>query len=225
LWDFNANAFHALQEVFSCYGLHLSNVRFLDFFRVYSDFNRGLWDAWRQGKVVKNELICLRFQYTIDKLQIRNIDPDEMNELYLIEMSKQKRLIDGTENLLSYLKLKGYKLFIITNGFTRMQHKKMESSGIKDYFGKIYISEEIKSAKPAKKIFEYALKSSNARKSGSLMIGDNFETDITGALDFGMDAMYLELSGKKEIVQSFTQIQCKRNFYKVHSLSDIKLIL
>ena len=58
------------------------------------------------------------------------------------------------------------------------------------YFSRVYISEDIKAPKPGREIFEYAVKSSNARKKSSLVVGDDWESDIQGALNFGIDAVY-----------------------------------
>ena len=43
--------------------------------------------------------------------------------------------------------------------------------------------------KPNPKIFKHALKMANASKVNSIMIGDNLEADILGALNIGMDAI------------------------------------
>jgi putative hydrolase of the HAD superfamily len=78
-------------------------------------------------------------------------------------------------------------MHIITNGFSEVQRKKLFNCGLSGFFTKVFISEEIQSNKPHRQIFEYALKSTNAKKKRSVMIGDNWETDIEGALKFGMD--------------------------------------
>ena len=43
--------------------------------------------------------------------------------------------------------------------------------------------------KPAKAYFDYALKVSGANRKTTLMIGDNLQSDILGALNAGLDAM------------------------------------
>ena len=70
-----------------------------------------------------------------------------------------------------------------------IQFKKIENSGLSKYFSKIITSEEAGVKKPNPIIFEYALQQTNAISSESIMIGDNWEADIMGALDFGMEAI------------------------------------
>lgn len=192
LWDFKTNSKIAMKSAFSLLDLDQVDVSFEDFYTAYARHNKALWEAYRKNKVKKKELTFQRFQFTFDELNISGIDANKMNELYLHEMPKQNQLVDGTLELLNILKAKNYKLFIITNGFKEVQHKKLQSSELDSYFTKVFISEEIRAPKPSREIFEYALKSANAKKSRSLMIGDDWEVDVLGALRFGMDAVHYQ---------------------------------
>lgn len=197
LWDFKTNSLHALQTTFDNYKLEAAGVSFSDFFNVYTKHNHQLWEAYRNKQVRKKELTNLRFQLTFNDLGIAGINANQMNDMYLAEMPKQNNLLDGAIELLEYLKSKSYKLSIITNGFKEVQHKKMLNSGLQPYFDKVFISEEVKAPKPDPIIFEYAIKSTNAKKASSLMIGDDYEVDIKGALDFGIDAVFFCPSADK----------------------------
>ncbi len=221
LWDFNTNSYYAMKNAFARFERQLNETEFELFFGAYYENNRLLWDEYRKGNVMKRELVSLRFQKTFDELQIKGIDPLEMNDIYLDEMPVQKRLVNGAEPVLEYFKKRGYKLFIITNGFTQVQHRKLESAGIRKYFTKIFISEEIRSPKPAREIFEHALKSANAPKARSLMIGDDFESDIKGALNYGIDAIYLESQGKNTndlLPESFSS---RNKLFRISILNEI----
>ncbi len=221
LWDFNTNSFYALKKAFAFYHLQCGNTSFQRFYDAFAENNSFLWEEYRKNKVVKKELIRLRFQHTFHDLNISGINPEEMNEIYLTGMPKQKKLMNGAKQLLDYLKLKGYVLSIITNGFTCVQIGKLHATGIKSYFRKVVISEEIKSPKPSPKIFEHALKSTNAPKRSSLMIGDDMEADVKGALNFGMDAVLFDpLKKYPDILQE--EICCfKNSLYIINELSDL----
>jgi putative hydrolase of the HAD superfamily len=174
---------------------------------------------------MKNELKKLRFQKTFDELKIKNVKPDEINSYYLHEMPKQNKLIDGAEEILAYLKSKGYLLFIVTNGFKEVQFKKLETAKLTNYFDKVFISEEIKAPKPDPKIFEYAIKSANAPKQKSLMIGDDFEIDVKGALNYGIDAVFLT-SDKLVDHQNIDFVeQRKQKCYFIDELKNLKEII
>lgn len=190
LWDFKTNSRCAMQNTFNVLKLENNGFEFDLFFETYNKYNTELWTAYRKRTILKKELTRKRFQLTFDQLGISGVDAIQMNDLYLQEMPKQSYLIDGAETCLKYLKAKGYRLFIITNGFKEVQHKKLKSAGLETFFEKVFISEEIKMPKPGREIFEHAVKSSNARKKTSLMIGDDWDVDIYGALKFGIDAVY-----------------------------------
>lgn len=225
LWDFEENSYHALHAAFNHFGIRKQGVEFDKFFSVYSCHNSSLWEFYRQKKVVKNELKELRFQNTFDEMKIAGVDANRMNAFYLLEMPGQNRLIDGARDLLEYLKLKGCHLYIITNGFKEVQHKKLETSNLSGYFKKIFISEDIKATKPDRKFFEYAVKSANAPKSQSIVVGDNFETDVKGALNFGIDAVFFNPSFSDTQQKIHLVKHGKNVYYTVSSLSVLLNIL
>ncbi|WP_372653011.1 YjjG family noncanonical pyrimidine nucleotidase [Draconibacterium sp.] len=190
LWDFKTNSRCAMLKTYEMLKLDKGSVKFDVFFDEYCRNNDELWLAYRRKEVTKKELTRQRFQLTFDSLDIDTIDALVMNDMYLKEMPKHSHLIDGAREVLDYARSKGYRLFIITNGFKEVQHEKLKQAGLQNYFEKVFISEEIKIPKPGRGIFEHAIKSSNAKKKNSLMIGDDWEVDICGAANFGIDAVY-----------------------------------
>ncbi len=177
-------------ETFVKLRLDNNGVEFDRFFAIYNQNNDALWEAYRKKEFTKKELTSHSFQLTFDALNMTGIDALEMNELYLSEMPKQTHLIEGAREILHLAKSRGYRMFIITNGFKEVQQQKLLNTDLAGYFEKLFISEEIKTPKPGRQIFEYAVKSANAKKQKSLMIGDDWDVDIQGARNFGMDAVF-----------------------------------
>ena len=83
-------------------------------------------------------------------------------------------------------------MHIITNGFEEAQEKKMQTSKIRDYFVTVTNSEMVGVKKPNPKIFNFALNLAKAKPNESIMIGDNIEADIEGALATGMDTIHFD---------------------------------
>lgn len=222
LWDFKRNSRNAMLEAFKMFHLE-SKFDFDLFFETYAKNNHALWDLYRKNEIGKRELTRLRFQNTFDELALDGIDADEMNTTYLDVMPNQKVLNDGALELLKLLKSKKYNLYIITNGFKEVQTRKLESSGLKPFFNKVFISEEIKTPKPGREIFEYAIKSANAKKSKSLMIGDDWETDVMGAVNFGIDAMHYinDITIEHEKINA---VNSNQSIYKTGSFQYLQLI-
>jgi YjjG family noncanonical pyrimidine nucleotidase len=187
VWDFEMNSFHAMHEVYLEYGL--PDDRYVRFFEIYTRHNDHLWDLYRRNEIVKQVLAAQRFNLTFAETGIHGIDGAAFNNRYLELMPGQKRLCEGAQEVLEHLS-KRYELHIITNGFVEVQYKKLDNSQLRQYFNKIFISEEIQSPKPSLQIFRHALKSSNAKKRESLMIGDSWEVDIIGAMGAGIDQVH-----------------------------------
>lgn len=225
LWDFKTNSRLAMELTFAHYNLSEQGVSFDEFYKVYADFNERLWEAYRKKEIKKKELTKQRFQLTFDKLGISGIDSQEMNNQYLADMPNQKVLMSGALELLEHLKMKKYRLFIITNGFMEVQHKKLQQSGLAPYFEKVFISEEVKCPKPGKAIFEHAIKSANAKKTKSLMIGDDWDVDIKGALNFGISAILCSNDGAYRFEENVSEIVDNTSVSAVPDLHGILELL
>lgn len=202
LWDFSANALEALKQTIENLNFTHRLSSFDDYFQLYEQINSTLWSDYRARKITKQALIVERFSRSLEAFHITNQDWEGINSHYLECMALQTQLFPGTLETLSFMKAKGYQMHIITNGFKEVQLAKLKNSGLSDFFGRVFISEEIQSPKPHREIFEYALKSSNARKKKSIMIGDSWEIDIVGAQGFGMDQIMFLNNGKNKVPAS-----------------------
>ena len=102
---------------------------------------------------------------------------------------------------------------MITNGFEKTQHSKLLNSGLDAYFTEVITSEGSNSLKPHKEIFEYALQRAGAEKSESIMLGDSIEADIQGAMNAGIDQVYVNHLGLTPSIQPT---------YTVYSLKELE---
>jgi len=188
LWDFETNSARAFDFIFNDNKVEVDLNSFL---RVYTPINQKYWKLYREEKVSKPALRYKRLKETFDLLNY-NISDDLINYLaivYIDNLPNYNMLFEGTIEVLNYLSPK-YEMHIITNGFEEIQTKKLKNSGIKQYFDKIITSESVGVKKPNPKIFDYALQSANAKAEHSIMIGDNYEADVQGALNMRMRAIF-----------------------------------
>lgn len=223
LWDFERNSLFALRETFKLYQLNFEANKFDQVHSVYNRHNDLLWDLYRKQEISKNELTRKRFHDTFNELEITGIDPGEFNTTYLDEMPKQTYLIEGSVEILEYLFIR-YNLYIITNGFKEVQYKKLENAGLTHFFKKVFISEEIKAPKPNPEFFEYAIKSANARKKESLIIGDDWEVDIVGASNFGIDQVHYS-KGYENVIVDEGKLKNKTKTFKISRLNELSSFL
>ncbi len=202
LWDFEKNSKETIYELFHEFNLHLKNITSFDaFYTIYRLKNHELWALYRQNKITKDELRQERFHRTMQEFFIDDKELAlEFNDRYVETCSKKPHLLPNAISVLDYLK-DNYRLHIITNGFIEAQFVKLKNSGIEKYFDEVIISELLGTSKPDPVIFEHALQKSGAQINESIMIGDDFESDIIGAHTMGMDSIYLADFPKKSTIK------------------------
>jgi putative hydrolase of the HAD superfamily len=214
LWDFDSNAKETFQDIYEKHELHKIFNNFDNFYHTYVKHNERLWKIYRDGKIKKSVLAFKRFALTLEEFGVKDEGLAKIIGQDYIEISPtKKRLFPGTYETLEYLKNK-YNLYIITNGFNEVQFTKLKNSKLDTFFKKIFTSENAGAQKPNAKIFEHALKSVNARKKESVMIGDDIDTDIIGAKKFGLDQVYFNPLGKKhseDITHEITSLKELQN--------------
>lgn len=212
LWDFEKNSREAILHLFLEYGFDTTfKTDFNSFVAVYEGINHELWRLYALKLVTKEELRYQRFHKTFLHFGFDDVElAKKWDEEYLRISPYKKHLIEGSLDILNYLKGKNYVLHIITNGFREVQHIKLDQSGLKDFFRHIIISEDHGVNKPDVKIFELAQSLSGAELLECVMIGDNYDADILGALNANWKAVYLSLTPQQNEQAGFYQISALR---------------
>lgn len=187
LWDFDKNSALTFDKIFRLNGLE---IPLHDFISVYEPINLYYWKLYRNEEIDKEGLRFGRLNDAFTKLEIAIADDViyKLSDDYITFLSSFNHLFEETLVILDYLK-HNYKLHIITNGFQEVQNGKLENAGIASYFITVTNSEMVGVKKPNPKIFHHALDLAQAKVENSIMIGDNLEADIQGALNIGLDAI------------------------------------
>lgn len=192
LWDFERNSAECLADIYEYFKLESLNINNLeDFHKEFSIVNKHYWSLLESNQITHHELRQRRFRDTFINLGA-DIDEDfglEVNEYFLGLLPQKAHLIEGAVEILEYL-LPKYELHIISNGWQDIQVNKMKSSEIHHYFGEIITNELAGTRKPDRRIFDYAVATTKANLAESLMIGDNYEADILGAISANMDTVF-----------------------------------
>ncbi|HKB42883.1 MAG TPA: YjjG family noncanonical pyrimidine nucleotidase [Chitinophagaceae bacterium] len=197
LWDFEANAHATLKELHQTLDLEKRGVNDFDLFhRNYLAHNEKLWERYRNGLIKQDELRVKRMWLALLDFKIADDElAKEMSVRFLELLPTRTILFPYAKEILLYLKNKEYELHLITNGFEKTQHSKLKHSGLDLFFKEVITSEGSNSLKPNKEIFEFALLKSGATKEESIMLGDSFEVDIIGAMNAGIDQVFINHPG------------------------------
>lgn len=187
LWDFDKNSELTFEKIFKQNNIDISLSEFLE---VYVPINLSYWKLYREEKIDKASLRYGRLNdaFTALDIKVKTAMIHKLSEDYITYLCTFNHLFDGTKEILEYLKPK-YKMHIITNGFKEVQQGKLNQSDINHYFETVTNSEMVGVKKPNPRIFQHALDKARVKAENSIMIGDNYEADILGALDAGIDAI------------------------------------
>ena len=207
LWDFDSNARETLEQLHNDLRLVERGVYDFDlFYKNYLAHNERLWERYRKGHIKQEDLRLKRMMLTLLDFKISDEAlTREMSDIFLQLLPTRTRLFPHTTEVLEYLTNKGYQLHLITNGFEKTQHSKLNSCGLNLFFKEVITSECSNSLKPEPEIFEYALHRTGATVSESIMIGDSLEVDIAGAMNVGMDQVHTNYIGSQgDITPTYT---------------------
>lgn len=193
LWDFDANAKSTLTDLYVIFELdNRVAAPFEDFYRKYLYHNEILWDKYHNGLITADELKWKRMWRTLLDFKIGDeVLAKQLSAKFLEILPTKNILFPYTTEILDYLLDKNYVLHLITNGFEKTQWSKINNSGLAKYFTHMITSEISNSLKPKKEIFDYAMNKAGASLHESIMIGDNLDADIQGAINAGMDSVFV----------------------------------
>lgn len=213
LWDFDKNSEMAFDRIFKN---NFGEIKIEDFIKKYVPINQECWRLYQNDEITHQELRYNRLKFSFDALNysISDENIDQIANDYIEFLTDNNHLFDGAIEVLEYLKPK-YKLHIITNGFAHVQTKKINNALLGGYFSTITNSELAGVKKPNSIIFDYAVNLAQASKENSIMIGDDFDADVNGALNAGLDAIFFNIRN----------IDVPKNLKQINHLLELKKYL
>jgi len=170
-----------------------------------SDYNKE--EEFRNEDLLKN--VCeekkIGITSNIEKIVAKTI------AFYFDEAVSLIHPYPGVHEILTYLLEKKYQLVLTSNhSYPKNGWDVLKKYDLTKYFNRIVFSGDIGWKKPSKKIFTYAFKDMNySNKDRIIHIGDNLEADIRGALDYGIKAIWIFSTYKKNEIEEPTGIHGK----------------
>lgn len=221
LYDTHGNADIALVELYEHFNLSRYFRDVEEFTKPYWYSNVLLWSQYAKGEISREHLIVERFRRPLAIGMGDNVSKEfclEVSDWFLDCCADKPGVIEGANELMDYLRREGYRLHMTSNGFHEVQYRKLRASRLLEYFDTVVLSEDAGANKPAQAFFDYAFRTTGAKPGSTLMIGDNFVTDIMGAKAAGLDVMFFN-----QHPDEFTAPEPVE--YEVHRLLDICHIL
>jgi len=192
LLDFGAAEKAALRKLLEDLGLPFNR----DVFTRYQSINQGLWRSFEEGKLSRDEVIHTRFSLFLRTYEM-DVDGAAMERRYRRYLEEGHQLVDGAMELIAALH-RQFDLYIVTNGVSRTQHKRLHDSGLSPYFKQIFVSEDTGYQKPMPEFFAYVFaRIPQFTAERALVIGDSLTADIKGGQQAGLDTCWFNPKGKQ----------------------------
>lgn len=209
LLDFPAAETAAFRESLCEFG-----VKFTDeIYGRYHIINDNYWKMLERGETTREKLKIARFATLFAETGILPEDTAEaFANAYIKNLSHHCIFLPGALATLATISEK-YDVYIITNGLSTTQHGRLDNSPMMEYVKGVYISEDIGFAKPSREYFDYVINHiGDSDLSNYIVVGDSPTSDIKGAVDYGLDSVFVR--GNKEYrdysqtytINSFTEI-------------------
>lgn len=215
LFDYSKCEASALECTCSDFGLEWNS----DLTSCYRRINQQLWDEYEKGMLKLDRLRIERFHRLFIENQLAmGVDPGEFSNIYINYLAEGSYLNNGALDLCNRLITMGIRLAIITNGIREVQLRRIKHSELANAFEQIIVSDDAKSQKPHKEIFDYAfMRLDEPDKKEVLIVGDSLSSDIQGGNNYGIDTCWYNPRGvvnKSSIIPRY-EIQELKDLLKI----------
>ena len=152
----------------------------------------------QSGKISMRDMYIYRFQEGMRRAGI-GISADDALRFQEIYKSRQHMigLTDAAARLLDLAKARFGRLAVLTNGPGEHQRGKCARLGLEKWIPPElwFVSGELGVIKPDVQIFRLCEKKTGAAPNDAWMIGDSYETDMSGAIAAGWHTVWLDPAG------------------------------
>ena len=186
LLNFDAAESKALADTLVNYGIEPD----AETVQTYRTINEELWRQLEKGQVRREKLMNERFTRFLKAINAAG-DGAEMNRYYLEQLSLHPDLMNA--EVLDVLRelSEVATLAVVSNGFQKVQTRRLAESGILNYMEDAFVSEKMDCEKPGRKIFDAALRALGVEnREHVLMVGDSLSSDIQGGANAGLDTCW-----------------------------------
>lgn len=176
------------------------------FYAVYRKLMEHIYEQYLRGELTfagqrTRRITELLAHY---RITVTGTEADRLFALYLESFERHWRCFPDVNDCL--LRLADFEMGIITNGNREQQLQKLERLGLRSYFSVIIISEELRIAKPDKRIFAEACLKAGKRAEQCMYVGDRLHTDALAAKHAGMRGIWLNRGNEPFMEQAEVEV-------------------
>ena len=189
----------------------------------YKEINEALWRAFEREEVTKNELHNTRFSKFLKEYGIE-IDGEYFETVFQKYLQETHHFVEGAYDIIAQL-AKDYDLYVVSNGKTMTQNKRLAAADLAKYFKGIFISEQTGYQKPMIEFFDYVFtRIDGLDKDKTLIVGDSLTSDIKGGLRAGIDTCWFNIRDIDNTSDIQPHYEIKK-LNELHTLLETKKVL
>jgi putative hydrolase of the HAD superfamily len=160
--------------------------------------NDWYWSDPERHRIGRNNLPVARrnvLREAFRALDLPETDADAMAERYSTVRLDNMYVLPGAQSTLDFLRSKGFRLGLLTNGDGETQRYKIERFDLAKYFETILVEGELGYGKPDMRIYRLALSALGLEPEDTCMIGDNLNWDVEAPQNLGIRAIWIDRKG------------------------------
>ena len=214
LLDFKKSEDYAVRYCFRKFGKEASD----ETVSIYSRINEGFWKRIEKGEINRKDALVQRFEQLFQQIGEQDMDAGAFQKEYAEALGSVYYYLDDSYELVKKLRGK-YRQYLVTNGVTLTQMKKLRLSGFDQLTDGIFVSEQIGIPKPHKDFFEKCFSMiPGFCKEKAVIVGDSLSSDMRGGNIAGIATCWYNPAGLKNL--SDVKID-----YEIRNLNEIWDIL
>ncbi len=214
LLDFKKSEDYAIRYCFRKFGKEASD----EAVAIYSRINEGFWKRIEKGEINRKDALVQRFEQLFQQIGEQDMDAGAFQKEYAEALGSVYYYLDDSYELVKNLRGK-YRQYLVTNGVTLTQMKKLRLSGFDQLADGIFVSEQIGIPKPHKDFFEKCFSMiPGFCKETAVIVGDSLSSDMRGGNNAGIATCWYNPAGLKSL--SDVKID-----YEIRNLKEIWDIL
>jgi putative hydrolase of the HAD superfamily len=184
----------AVCQAYPCFQQHSIELLFADYTRLFDEMHIHVLEGRLTKDERRNE--CFRRLFLLHGPETEDL-PNAVAcaaHLYRETYQSSRQIVAGSLELLEYLNGR-VKIAVVTNNLQAGQVDKLHHLRLDHLIDELVTSEETGSIKPDPDIFRAALEHVGCSADEAVMIGDSWESDVLGAIQAGIRAIWLNRTG------------------------------
>ena len=211
--DFHQSEYYAIRMTLRAFDIDPTD----EICALYTKINLAHWKALERKEITREQLEVSRFAELFSHIQT-DADPVACGKLYYENLSQGHYFLPGAEAAVASLAEK-YPLYMVTNGTSIVQHRRIASSGIGKYFQDIFISQEMGADKPDMVFFQNAFaRISDFDPASAMIVGDSTSSDIRGGKNAGIATCWINPKRRSAPADA-------RPDYQIESITQLEALL